>query len=78
MEMLHRPLGEILPFRDPLRLRIAFDDRATDSPLRKPDGEREANGPASDDGDFGMMCFAAIHSFLEVLVLLTAATDSVK
>jgi hypothetical protein len=54
--MLHRALGQVLPFGDTLRLAAALDQGASDAALPKLDRKRDAHGSSADNDD--LMPFA--------------------
>jgi hypothetical protein len=53
--MLHRPLGQVLAFRDWLGLQIPFDDYALNAALPQVDGETHANGAPPNDHDISRL-----------------------
>ena len=65
MEMLHRPLGEVLPFWNGLGRRVALDDNAADSALPELDRQSHADRAASDDDDLRVVLFSVTHCQLE-------------
>lgn len=51
MKMLHRPLGQILTFRDRLRLEVALNQKTFHAPLTQFDRQSQPDRPPADDGD---------------------------
>jgi hypothetical protein len=62
--MLHRPLGQVLPFGDALRLATTLDQGAVDAALPQLNRERDTHGPSADNDD--LMPFA--HSLIDALI----------
>ena len=56
IKMLHRALGQVLPFGNALRLKAALDQGASDAALPQLDRERDADGSSTDNDD--LMPFA--------------------
>src|SRR5262249_27688425 len=50
-EVLHRPLGEVLPLRDWLRLQVALDDDAAHAALAELNRKPHADWPTADNDD---------------------------
>jgi hypothetical protein len=49
--MLHRALGQVLPFGDALRLKAPLDQGAIDAALPEFHRERDAHGSSTDNDD---------------------------
>jgi hypothetical protein len=64
MEMLQRPLGQILALRYRLRADIALHQDAVDVPLAEFDRKTETNGPASNDENLGVWLVHFIFDWL--------------
>src|SRR5690242_7119461 len=60
MEMLQRPLRQVLPLGDPVHAGTRLDQHAGDAAQAKHDRERHADRPSADDSDPGVLLHAAI------------------
>src|SRR6266849_3642169 len=73
VEMLHRPLGQVLALRDRLRIGITLHHDRVDSALPEFDGEPQADGPAANDDDLWILSLRSVHgSRLFLRVRLTS------